>query len=92
MGYFEDLSDNPIVRENTWNLPPIELPCGGKAIFDIQSGISYRCEHCMAVVGSVGQSQHCKDEAKFWEEWKKISGYGWDYQEGKPEERKKEKK
>ena len=91
MGYFEDLSDNPIFQENTRGLGPMYLPCGGRAIFDIQSGISYRCEHCMAVVGSIGQPQSCKDEAKFWEEWKKISGYGWDYFEGKPEERKKEK-
>lgn len=73
--------------ENVRGMPPIELPCGGRALFDLSSGISYRCEDCMAVVGSVGQSSYCKDQAKFWEEWKKISGYGWDYVEGKPEER-----
>ena len=61
---------------------PMYLPCGGKAYFDFDSGISYRCEHCGAVVGSVGQSQHCKDEAKKYENWAKLGGRGWDYEKG----------
>lgn len=59
-------------------LPKIKLPCGGTAYFDEDSGISYRCE-CGAVVGSIGQSQHCKDEAKKWEAWKQLGGKDWDY-------------
>ena len=61
------------------NLPPIKLPCGGRAIFDQSSGISYRCEDCMAVVGSIGQPQRCKDESQKYENWKKLGGKGWDY-------------
>ncbi len=59
-------------------LPPVKLPCGGTAYFDQSSGISYRCE-CGAVVGSIGQPQHCKDEAAKWDAWKKLGGKGWDY-------------
>jgi len=60
------------------NLPPLNLPCGGTAYFDVDSGISYRCE-CGAVVGSIGQPQACKDEAAKWEAWKALGGKGWDY-------------
>lgn len=60
-------------------LPPINLPCGSRAFFDESSGISYRCEDCMAVVGSVGQPQRCKDEAQKHENWAKLGGKGWDY-------------
>lgn len=63
---------------------PMYLPCGGKAYFDDGSGISYRCEWCGAVVGSVGQSKNCKDDAKFWDQWEKMGGKGWDYIQGKP--------
>jgi len=61
----------------------IYLPCGGTAYFDEYSGISYRCE-CAAVVGSIGQSKHCKDQASFWEGWEKLGGKGWDYDKGQP--------
>lgn len=64
---------------------PIYLPCGTRAFFDESSSIAYRCEHCMAVVGSMGQSQHCKDESKKWDAWKAIGGKGWNYIEGCPE-------
>lgn len=67
-------------------LPRIKLPCGGVAFFDEDSGISYRCELCGAVVGSIGQPQHCKDEAKKWEAWKALGGEGWDYFDGFEEE------
>jgi hypothetical protein len=60
-------------------MDPMHLPCGGIAYFDEDSGISYRCEDCMAVVGSIGQPQHCKDEAEKWEAWEKLGGKGWDY-------------
>ncbi len=60
-------------------LDPMRLPCGGTAYFDESSGISYRCEDCMAVVGSIGMPQSCKDEAKKWEVWEALGGKGWDY-------------
>lgn len=40
---------------------PIELLCGSIASFDFDSGISYRCNTCFAVVGSVGMPRNCKD-------------------------------
>ena len=61
------------------NLPTIKLPCGPRAYFDISSEISYRCELCNAVVGSIGQPQSCKDEAQKYENWKKLGGKDWDY-------------
>ena len=57
----------------------MRLPCGGTAYFDETSGISYRCEDCMAVVGSIGQPQRCKDVMKKYENWEKLGGQGWDY-------------
>ena len=78
MSYFDD---------RVWTseeYPPIHLPCGGTAIFDESSGISYRCENCMAVVGSIGQPQSCKDEADKYKAWEAIGGQGWDYDKGEP--------
>jgi len=57
----------------------MKLPCGGKAIFDEDSGISYRCLMCNAVVGSTGQPQRCKDEMTKWENWAALGGEEWDY-------------
>ena len=62
-----------------YDLKPIRLPCGGRAVFDESSGIAYRCEDCMAVVGSIGQPQRCKDEADKWRAWKALGGKDWDY-------------
>lgn len=61
------------------NFPPIKLPCGPIAYFDESSGISYRCEVCNAVVGSIGQPQRCKDEAQKYKNWELLGGKGWDY-------------
>ena len=58
---------------------PMRLPCGGVAGWDESSGISYRCEDCGAVVGSIGQPQRCKDEMKKWDAWEALGGQGWDY-------------
>ena len=58
---------------------PVSLPCGGTAYFDHESGISYRCLDCGAVVGSIGMSPRCKDEMDKWDNWKKLGGEGWDY-------------
>lgn len=60
-------------------LDPMRLPCGGVAYYDETSGISYRCEDCGAVVGSIGMPDSCKNEADKWETWEKIGGKGWDY-------------
>lgn len=38
----------------------IALPCGAKASFDFESGISYRCNDCSATVGSIGVPARCK--------------------------------
>lgn len=37
------------------------MPCGGQPRFDHQSGYAYRCEDCMAVLGSIAQSDRCKE-------------------------------
>ena len=41
--------------------PPITLLCGSIAHFDNSSGISYRCDTCMAVVGSIAMPRECKE-------------------------------
>ena len=65
-------------------MKPMHLPCGGRAVFDESSGISYRCEDCMAVVGSIGQPQRCKDAAQKYDNWEALGGQGWDYNKGEP--------
>lgn len=66
-------------RDRIELVDPMKLPCGGTAYFDVESGISYRCEDCMAVVGSMGMPEHCKDIAQKWRNWEKLGGKGWDY-------------
>jgi hypothetical protein len=66
-------------------LLPLKLPCGGEARFDFESGISYHCERCGAVIGSIGQLQHCKDEDEKYRLMKRLGGKGWDYRSGGPE-------
>jgi hypothetical protein len=39
----------------------IKLECGATAHFDHGSGYGYRCEECMAVVGSIAQPKRCVD-------------------------------
>jgi hypothetical protein len=36
------------------------LPCGGRMYFDTASECAYRCDRCMAVVGSVGMPRECE--------------------------------
>ena len=62
----------------------LKLPCGGEAYFDEESGCSYRCLDCMATIGSIGQSQECKDAAQMYANWETLGGLGWDYKLGKP--------
>jgi hypothetical protein len=57
----------------------MKLPCGGIAEFDQESGISYRCRACYAVVGSIGMPRDCKDEMQKWDNWKELGGKDWDY-------------
>jgi hypothetical protein len=69
-GYKEELVDmNSLMK----------LPCGGIAYYDENSGISYRCGHCMAVVGSVAMPARCKEEMDKWDRWEALGGKGWDY-------------
>lgn len=35
----------------------------------------------MAVVGSIGQPEHCKEEAKKYDLMKELGGKGWEYYE-----------
>ena len=73
-----------VIEDGIVKLKPMYLPCGGTAYFDEESGISYRCELCGAVVGSIGQPQQCKDEAQKYENWKTLGGRGWSYEKGEP--------
>ena len=65
-------------------LDPMRLPCGGTAYWDEASGISYRCENCIAVVGSVGMPKSCKDELNKYDIVLPALGskITWDYYEG----------
>lgn len=38
-----------------------KMNCGGTPLFDHGSGYAYRCDMCNAVIGSVGQSDRCKE-------------------------------
>lgn len=35
--------------------------CGGTPIFDCSAGYGYRCDLCYAIIGSIGQSDKCKE-------------------------------
>ena len=37
------------------------MNCGGIPIFDVYSGMSYICDKCLAVIGSLSQSEYCKE-------------------------------
>lgn len=64
------------------------LPCGGTAYFDEDSGISYRCEVCGAVVGSIGQPDKCKEAERKYEVLKILgSKVRWDYDYGREVEK-----
>lgn len=65
--------------------PPMHMPCGSIAEFDEDSGISYRCTACFAVIGSIGMPKDCKNEQEKYENWKKMGGKGWDYSTGMAE-------
>lgn len=60
----------------------IFLPCAALAIFDVPSEMGYRCTQCGAMVGSIAQPDHCKQEADKWKNLEAMGGKGWDYQLG----------
>lgn len=63
-----------------FGLDMMSLPCGGVAYYEEESTChSYRCNYCLAVVGSVGVPRYCKDEAEKWAVQKDLGGEGWDY-------------
>lgn len=68
------------------NLPKIRIPCGATAVFDESSGISYRCEQCGAVVGSIGQPKECREAAEKYDLMKALGGQGWQYEDNIVEE------
>ena len=73
------------VQETSANGPqPLHLPCGGTAIWEDDSILSYRCIDCGAVLGSIGQPKECVKIQENYTMWKKLGGMGWDYKLGKP--------
>lgn len=54
--------------------PPIKLLCGATAHFDEASGISYRCDQCMAVVGSISMPKECKELYDMEKVMERLSG------------------
>ena len=54
------------------DIKPIELACGATAVFDHESGISYRCTRCFAVVGSIGMPRDCAELMETQERQKRI--------------------
>lgn len=38
-----------------------KMKCGGTPIFDQDTGYAYRCDTCYAILGSIGQSNYCKN-------------------------------
>lgn len=61
----------------------IFLPCGGRARWDFDSDMGYRCEDCFAMLGSIGQPQRCQEESQKWKTLEALGGQGWDYKTGK---------
>jgi hypothetical protein len=54
------------------------LPCNSVAHYD--GDFSYRCENCFAVIGSVGQPNHCVEIANKYKMFEKMGHQGWDYE------------
>lgn len=62
----------------------IHLPCGAAAHFCVEAGFGYRCEDCIAVVGSIAQPRHCVEEANKYVVLKALGSRArWDYALGK---------
>ena len=56
------------------SFPPVETLCGNTAYFDYESGISYRCDTCLAVLGSIGMPRECKELYDMEEVVSKLKG------------------
>ena len=63
---------------------PVRLPCDSIARFDADSGISFRCETCWAVVGSIGMPGGCREEIDKWDAYESAGMWKWDYKTGEP--------
>jgi hypothetical protein len=77
---------NASMRDDTVIPCDIYLPCGATATYDVDSGISYRCLTCFAVVGSIGQPDHCQEAANEWRVLERMGGVGWNYKTGQPQD------
>jgi hypothetical protein len=76
---FDEFDDKPA------NVPEtIYLPCGASAHFCYEAGYGYRCEDCMAVVGSIAQPRHCVDASEKYSIVLKELGSNirWNYETG----------
>lgn len=60
----------------------IYSPCGSRARWDTESKMGYRCESCFAMLGSIGQPQHCQEAAQMYKNLETLGGKGWDYERG----------
>lgn len=60
-------------------MKPIKLPCGSVAVFDHESGCSYRCTAGFATVGSIEMPCACAEELKKWDTLRLLSGTPWDF-------------
>lgn len=64
----------------------LRLPCGGNAVWDDASDMGYRCMHCYAMLGSIGQPRQCQDADSEYKIAEKLGGKGWDYLLGRQAE------
>ena len=88
------LSDIPVFYvsrgryDGTGKIPEtIHLPCGSSAHFCYEAGYGYRCEGCMAVIGSIAQPRECIDAANKYSIVLKALGSSvqWNYEQGREE-------
>jgi hypothetical protein len=57
----------------------MHMPCGSIAQFASEAGYGYRCQDCMAIIGSIGQPRSCKEEQEKYRNWAKLGGKDWEY-------------
>ena len=71
----------------------IHLPCGASAHFCHEAGFGYRCEDCMAVVGSIAQPKHCVEAENKYKAFEILgSKQKWNYETSQLEFVDKDKK
>lgn len=62
-----EIKSTPLVRSMHGAMVEAKLPqmpCGGTPLFDSDIGCAYRCDTCWAILGSIGQSERCKQMNK----------------------------